>query len=84
MVYFSEYTDILLLATDIMSKFSARFDTMAAKDAKGKGKANPPSSLSLGGAKSVPGKNPCAIAAKSASTTQGSPLVGKAPAVDGM
>jgi hypothetical protein len=43
----------LCFVAEIMTKFSTRFDAKAAKDAKGKGKVNPPSSLSHGGAESA-------------------------------
>jgi hypothetical protein len=54
---FSIYVNIpLSVAAGIMSKFSACFDAKPAKDAKGKGKVNLPSSLSLGGTKVIPGQ----------------------------
>jgi hypothetical protein len=44
-------------AAEMMTKFFACFDAKAAKDAKGKGKVNPPSSLSHGGAEPAMGSN---------------------------
>jgi hypothetical protein len=71
-----------------MTKFSARFDgktakdAKASKDAKGKGKANPPNSPSQGGVAAAAGSNPGA-GVKVASTARGSPLGGKTSAASG-
>jgi hypothetical protein len=70
---------VVFTIADIMSKFSARFDAKAAKDAKGKGKANPLGSPSVGGAEAALGKN----SARSTSVARDSPLGGKALAVVG-
>jgi hypothetical protein len=67
---------------DIMSKFSARFDAKAGKDAKGKGKANPPSSLSTGGTETIPGPADAATALPASGVK--SSLGGKALAVSGV
>jgi hypothetical protein len=63
-------------AAEIMTKFSARFDAKAAKDAKGKGKVNPPSTLSQGVAKTAAGSDP-GVGVKATSTARGSPFAGK-------
>jgi hypothetical protein len=72
----------IFAVADIMSKFSACFDAKAAKDAKGKGKANPPSSLSASGTKTIPGPTDAATVLP-ALGTKGS-LGGKAPVVSGV
>jgi hypothetical protein len=63
MLYYSGMLMLINVFTvvDIMSKFSARFDAKAAKDAKRKGKANPPGSLSAGGTETIPGPTDAAI-----------------------
>jgi hypothetical protein len=63
-----------------MTKFSARFDAKAAKDAKGKGKVNPPTAPSQGGAANTTGSNP-GMGAMAASPACDSPQGGKNPVV---
>jgi hypothetical protein len=63
-------------AAEIMKIFSARFDAKETKDAKGKGKVNPSSSLSHVGAEPVMGSNLDARA-KAVPVARGSPLVRK-------
>jgi hypothetical protein len=53
---FSNLT-VFCFAAEIMTKFSARYDAKAAKDAKGKGKVNPPSSQSPGIVETATGSN---------------------------
>jgi hypothetical protein len=69
-------------AAEIMTKFSARFDAKAAKDAKGKGKVNPSGNLSQGVAEGAAASEP-SVGVKAVSAVRGSPLAGKTTAVLG-
>jgi hypothetical protein len=68
------------LAAEIMTKFSARFDAKAAKDAKGKAKVNPLSTHSQDVAGAAAGSN-AGGGIKAASATQDPPTAGRVPAV---
>jgi hypothetical protein len=80
-ILFGELTFSYFTA-EIMTTFSARFDAKAAKDAKGKGKVNPPASPSQGGPAAVAGSNP-GIGATAVSTARDSPQGGKNPVAPG-
>jgi hypothetical protein len=68
------FSDLTLfnLAAQIMTKFSARFDAKAAKDAKGKGEVDSPIAPSQGGAATAAGRNP-GVGTMAVSPARGSP-----------